>query len=242
MKYYILDLSPANSLVKYLVDQGHTVFLHLVEEPDGGGARPRDGRLPPPRALAALDAVTAIVPERKVHALGYCLGGTLLAIAAAAMARDGDDRLASLTLLAAQTDFTEAGELGLFIDESQVSLLERMMAQTGYLDGHQMAGAFQLLRSTTCSGRGSSTNTCWASRDPVNDLMAWNADATRHARAHAFGVSAPAVPAQRSRREPLPGGRPAGRARRHPGPDVRCGHPHGPRRALALGLQDRPIA
>ena len=95
---------------------------------------------------AALDAVQAIVPERKVHALGYCLGGTLLSIGAAAMARD-KDRLASLTLLAAQTEFSEPGELGLFIDESQVSLLEAQMAQTGYLTGSQMGGAFQLMRS-----------------------------------------------------------------------------------------------
>ena len=128
---------------------------------------------------AALDAVQAIVPERKVHALGYCLGGTLLSIGAAAMARDREDRLASLTLLAAQTEFSEPGELGLFIDESQVSLLEAQMAQTGYLSGPQMGGAFQLLRSNDLLW--SRLVNQWLLGEPgeVNDLMAWNADATR---------------------------------------------------------------
>lgn len=179
MKYYILDLSPHNSLIKYLVGEGYTVFCISWKNPGREEAALGMEDYLELGFFAALDAIEAIVPGSKVHATGYCLGGTLLAIANAAMARDGDARLASMTLFCAQTDFTEPGELALFIDEGEVSLLEAQMQETGYLSAGQMAGAFQLLRSYDLMWSRMVGEYLMGERAPMNDLMAWNADTTR---------------------------------------------------------------
>lgn len=179
MKYYILDLSPGNSLIKYLVDQGHTVFAISWLNPT---ADERDLGMADYQRLGvmdALNAVNSVVPGQKVHALGYCLGGTLLAIAAATMGRDGDARLASLSLLAAQTDFTEPGELSLFIDEPQIKALEAMMASKGYLDSQQMASAFVLINAKDLLWSRMLKDYLLGERAPLSDMMAWNADGTR---------------------------------------------------------------
>jgi len=186
MKYYILDLSPRNSLIRYLVAQGFTVFCISWKNPSTAQRHLGMDDYLRLGWHAALDAVSAIVPEQKIHGAGYCLGGTLLAIGAAAMARDHDDRLRSMTMFAAQTDFSEPGELALFIDDSEVAYLEDQMNVTGYLTARQMAGAFQLLRSYDLLWSRLVSSYLMGEPEPMNDLAAWNADATRMpARMHA---------------------------------------------------------
>lgn len=179
MKYYILDLSPENSMVRFLVDSGHTVFMVSWRNPTaddreiGMDDYLKDG------VLAAFDAITGIIPGQRIQALGYCLGGTLLAIACSYMARNNDDRLHTLTLLASQLDFDEPGELALFIDESQLAFLDDIMSAQGYLDGKQMLGAFAFLNQRDLVFSRMVHDYLMGRRRSVSDLNAWNADATR---------------------------------------------------------------
>jgi polyhydroxyalkanoate synthase subunit PhaC len=179
MKYYILDLTPDDSLVKYLVSQGHTVFMLSWRNPDSADRNLGLGDYLKLGVMAAIKAVRSIIPGHRIHAAGYCLGGTLLAVAAAAMGAQRSNPLATLTLLAAQTDFNEPGELGLFVDESQIAFLEDLMAEHGYLDGRQMAGAFQLINSKDLVWSKLVYEYLMGAQTPMTALRAWNADATR---------------------------------------------------------------
>ena len=189
MKYYILDLSPHNSMVRFLVDQGHTVFMISWRNPE---ASDRDLGMDDYLRLGVMDAMAAVksqTGQARLHALGYCLGGTFLSIVAAALGRKSSRRsrrsdpampeLGSVTLLAAQTDFSEPGELGLFIDDDQLQTLREDMAQKGYLSGKQMAGAFQFLNARDLIWS-RSTHRYWMGEEEVGmDMMSWNADVTR---------------------------------------------------------------
>lgn len=179
MKFYILDLSPHNSLVKYLVDRGHTVFMISWNNPT---RRDRDLSMEnylDMGVMSALRMISSVTGKTRIHAVGYCLGGTLLAIAAAALKRDQNPILATMTLLASELDFEEPGQLGLFIDESQIAYLESVMASQGYLDGRQMAGAFALINSKDLVWSKLVHEYLMGAKTPMTDFRSWNADATR---------------------------------------------------------------
>ena len=179
MKFYILDLSPENSLVKYLTEQGKTVFAISWKNPTEADRNTGFDDYLQQGQMAAVDAVNAICPNRKIHAVGYCIGGTLLMTAAAAMARENDDRLQSITLFAALTDFSEAGEIRQFLGSSQLEFLEKLMWRKGNLGSENMGGAFAALRASDLI-YGNSVNRYYLGNDAKpNALMFWNADGTR---------------------------------------------------------------
>ncbi len=179
MKFYILDLTPKQSLIKYLVDQGKTVFIVSWKNPT---AEDRDLTMDDYLDLGlleALKAVTTIVPRCKVNTVGYCIGGTLLAIGAAALARDGDDTIKSVSLFTAQTDFTEPGEIKRMLGESQVSFVESAMWKQGYLEATNMGGAFKAMKPADLVW-GPRVNRYFLGKEAEpNELMAWSEDATR---------------------------------------------------------------
>jgi polyhydroxyalkanoate synthase len=186
-KFYILDLNPEKSFIRWAVSQGHSVFVISWVNPDERHGRMdweayiRDG------LQFALDTIEKATGEREVNAIGYCVGGTLLAAALALMAQEGDDRIRSATLFTTQVDFTYAGDLKVFVDEDQVAAVERSMNEKGYLDGTKMATAFNMLRSGDLIWP-YVVNNYMRGKEPMPfDLLYWNADSTRMAAAnHSF--------------------------------------------------------
>ncbi|MCP0913660.1 MULTISPECIES: PHA/PHB synthase family protein [Legionella] len=179
MKYYILDLSPQNSLVDFMVKRGHTVFMISWKNPDAHYRNYGMEDYLKKGILQAMDVVTDISGQEQIHATGYCIGGTILTMAASYMARHKNRHLKTITLFAAQTDFEEAGELMTFIDENQLCYLEDIMFSQGYLRGDQMSAAFELLRSKELIWSKGVGRYLLGERQPLKDLLAWNSDVTR---------------------------------------------------------------
>jgi polyhydroxyalkanoate synthase subunit PhaC len=178
-KFYILDLQPKNSFVKYCVDQGFTVFVLSWVNPDQKLRHKSFEHYMSEGPLAALDAIEQATGEREVNAIGYCLGGTLLAATLAWMKEKGDDRIRSATFFTTLVDFTDPGELGVFMDEEQLAALEKTMAKRGYLDGAEMAASFNLLRANDLIWS-FVVNNYLLGKDPFPfDLLYWNSDNTR---------------------------------------------------------------
>jgi polyhydroxyalkanoate synthase len=178
-KFYILDLNPEKSFIKWCVAQGLTVFVISWVNPDAKLARKSFEDYMREGPLAALDAIEKATSERQVSAMGYCVGGTLLAATLASLASQGDDRICSATFLAAQVDFTHAGDLNVFVDEEQITAREREMSERGYLEGRKMATAFNLLRSNDLIWPYVINNYLKGKQPAAFDLLHWNSDATR---------------------------------------------------------------
>ena len=178
-KFYILDLKPENSFIKWATEQGYTVFVISWVNPDERLIALTFGDYMKQGPLAALDAIEKATGEKKVSAIGYCIGGTLMAATLAYLAARGEERIAACTFFTAQVDFTEPGELGVFIDEDQLAGLEQVMSKKGYLEGTEMATTFNMLRANDLIWS-FVVNNYLMGKDPFPfDLLFWNADATR---------------------------------------------------------------
>ncbi|MDB5572699.1 MAG: class poly(R)-hydroxyalkanoic acid synthase, partial [Hyphomicrobiales bacterium] len=178
-KFYVLDLNPEKSFVRFCVESGLTVFVVSWVNPDERHADKSFEDYIREGIFGALDAIEAATGERKVTAIGYCVGGTLLAIALALMAATGDDRIDSTTFFTTQVDFTDAGDLKLFVDSARIGALEQKMRETGYLEGAKMASAFNMLRPNELIW-GYFVNNYLKGKEPMPfDLLTWNSDSTR---------------------------------------------------------------
>ena len=177
-RFYILDLQPKNSFVKWAVDQGHTVFLMSWVNPDESYADKAFDEYLLKGPIAALDAIELATGEKEVNAVGYCIGGTLLGITAAYMAAKGDKRIASCTYFTSMFDFSEPGEIGVFVDEPQIDLLEKHMRFKGFLEGHHLAEAFRMLRENDLIWSFFVKDYLLGQEPMPFDILYWNSDST----------------------------------------------------------------
>ena len=178
-KFYILDLQPKNSFIKWAVDQGHTVFVISWVNPDERLAHKSFENYLLEGPIAALDVVEAATGVREVNAIGYCLGGTLLAATLAYLTAKNDDRIGSATYFVALVDFTDTGDLAVFIDKQQLAVIERRMRKRGYLEGREMATAFNMLRANDLIWSFVVDNYLLGKKPVPFDLLYWNSDSTR---------------------------------------------------------------
>jgi polyhydroxyalkanoate synthase len=186
-KFYILDLNPEKSFVRWCVEQGHTVFVISWVNPDRRQAKKSFEHYMREGVLECLNVIQKETGAKGINAVGYCVGGTLLAVTLAWMAAKGDDRIKSATLFATQIDFTHAGDLKVFVDEDQIAAVEKKMSVRGYLEGHNMASAFNMLRSNDLVWPYVIANYFKGKEPPAFDLLYWNSDTTRMPAAnHAF--------------------------------------------------------
>ncbi|MCW8907728.1 MAG: class I poly(R)-hydroxyalkanoic acid synthase [Sedimenticola sp.] len=178
-KYYIMDLQPKNSLLKWLVDQGHTVFVVSWVNPDTSYADTEFSDYVTEGVMTAVDVVEQATGESDINMIGYCIGGSLLATTLAYMKAKGDQRVRSATFFTTMIDFSDPGELGVFIDEEQLANLEKRMNDSGYLDGTQMAGTFNLMRANDLIWSFYINNYLLGNDPRPFDLLYWNSDSTR---------------------------------------------------------------
>jgi poly[(R)-3-hydroxyalkanoate] polymerase subunit PhaC len=178
-KYYILDLNPEKSFIKWCVEQGHTVFVISWVNPDERQSGKDFAHYSSEGIIESLDVIEEVTGESEINLIGYCVGGTLLAVTLALMAQSGDKRAASATFFTTQVDFTYAGDLKVFVDEEQIQRVEESMATKGYLEGSKMATAFNMLRSRDLIWP-YVVNNYLKGKDPLPfDLLYWNSDSTR---------------------------------------------------------------
>jgi polyhydroxyalkanoate synthase len=186
-KYYILDMQPQNSLIKFMVDSGFSVFVISWKNPDASMEDTTFEDYLDLGPLAALDVVRDITGSGKVLPVGYCIGGTLLSMTLAYLSRLGDTSIDAATLFVALQDFSEVGDTAVFIDEPQVAYMEQQMMERGYLDSRQMASMFNMLRANDLIWSNVVNNYLLGKDPPAFDLLYWNNDGTRMARAaHSF--------------------------------------------------------